>query len=332
MKELRGILSKTPKDKLLNLTVEFYKLIPKNQKETAALDDYIETSIGKKNKTPSTEISLADLEVQINQFVIDTQNQVYLSPNKKSPKKERLAWRSKVKRWGKALTKKNRVEVDVLKQVELLIKLYEVLCASCVKDYFSAYDAFQSIGVKQVVFYRNILKLLQKVEDDEWKITKGITLIINNPLNNYTLYSDLMIQLVKSLRTKHYYKEAIAIINRLLMENGFDKEANSVGQLLSENEEYVKEEKHNNLVELLYRLYAKSSNYTEAISCYKKHFYCQNEEIKLYILVRLLFEKGKKKLIKKEIKLAIEKGIEPRENLLNLLTMINEENLLPQQL
>lgn len=332
VKELRDILSKIPKDKLLNLTVECYKLIPKAQKETAALDDYIKTSVCKKSKAPRVEMALVDLEQEINQFIIDVRNQDYLYPNEKILKRERSAWRSKVKRWGKALTKKNRVEVNIPKQVELLIKLYQILCESFVYEYFSAYDAFQSVGIKQVAFYRNILKLLQKIEDDEWKITQAITLIVNNPLNTYTLYSDLIIQLVKSLRTKHYYEKAIAITNKLMIENNFDfsEIGNAAGELFSENEVLTKEEKHNSLVELLYRLHAKNSNYTKAINCYKKYYYCLNEEIKLYVLVRLLFEKGKKKLIKKEIELTLKNGVEPRENLLKLLTMINDENVLPK--
>jgi hypothetical protein len=331
-KELRAILSEIPKDKLLNLTVEFYKLIPKAQQGMAVLDDYIETSTRKKKKKPIAELTLADIEQQINEFIIDVRNQDYLYPNEMILKKERLAWRSKVKRWGKALTKKNRVEVDIPKQVELLTNLYQVLCESCVCEYFSAYDAFQSIGVKQVSFYRNILKLLQKIENDNWKITQGIILIVDNPLNTYTLYPDLIIQFVKSLRKETYYEKAVHIAQGLLIENDFNFNKNTMlpDPVLSESETYKKEEKHNNLTELLYRLHVKLSDYTTAIDCYKKYYYCLNEEIKLSILVSLLFEKGKKKLIKKEIELAIKNGIEPRENLLNLLSMINNENLLPQ--
>lgn len=333
-KELRAILSEIPKDKLLNLTLEFYKLIPKAQQEIAALDDYIESSTRKKKKKLTTELTLAELEQQINQFIIDVRNQDYLYPNEMILKKERLAWRSKVKRWGKALTKKNRVAVDIPKQVELLTNLYQILCESCVCEYFSAYDAFQSIGVKQVSFYRNILKLLQKIENDNWKIKQGIILITNNPLNNYTLYSDLIIQFVKSLRKEVYYKKAIPIAHNLLVENDFNFNKNTMltDPVLSESETYKKEQRHNNLTELLYRLQVKLSDYTAAIDCYKKYYYCLNEEIKLFVLVSLLFEKGKKKLIKKEIELAIENGIEPRESLLNLLSMINKENLLPQYL
>lgn len=332
VKELRDILSKMPKDKLLNLSIEFYKLIPKAQKEVMALDDYIETSGRKKNKKPIVSISLAELEQQINQFIIDVRNQDYLYPNKTIVRKERLAWRSKVKRWGKALTKKNRTELNFPKQAELLIQLYQIICESCVYEYFSAYDAFQSIGVKQVVFYKNILKLLQNIGDDEQMLNKGISLIIENPLNTYTLYSDLIIQFVKSIKTERNYKKALEVATHLLQTNGFNRSDSPIEQRWTEEEEYEQEQRHNNLVELIYRLHANFSDYSKAIQFYKKHYYCLNDEIKLYVLVRLLFEKGKKKLIKREIELAIKQGIKPRENLLKLLAMINDENLLPQYL
>ena len=80
------------------------------------------------------------------------------------------------------------------------------------------------------------------------------------------------------------------------------------------------------------RLYISLYEIEEGVDFYSKYYYGKNEEIKLYVLIRILFGYKNKEQIVKQIEDAIERGVEPRKNLMNLLNTIKESGTLPKHM
>ena len=83
------------------------------------------------------------------------------------------------------------------------------------------------------------------------------------------------------------------------------------------------------MAELGYRFYCGLFEVNNAIHFYQENHFERNEEVKLYILVRLLFEEGRKEKIKEVLEDSITKGITPRDGLMKLLKEIKEKDTLP---
>ncbi len=329
--ELREKLSKLKKEEVAKLAVEFYKLIPKAKKEDYAIDDMINNPRQpKKARTTKAKLSLVEIGIEVERFIENAKAQNYLVPNREVPKKERATWRFKVKKWYKELTNTKRHDADLNIQTTMLTQLYELMCEACEFQYFSAYDAFDSTGISQHDFYHSVITLLQESEGKSASVKKGITLVVNNALNRYTLYSGLMEAFIETLNIPDLKYQGIEIVKELLVKNNFDPGRESKDKYRSfYKNDYEKEWLHNNLVEFGARFYMSLLEWDEAIHFYKEHYYQDREEVKLYILVRMLFEKREKEHVKQAIEQAIEKKIQPRKNLLSLLDQINETGELP---
>jgi hypothetical protein len=330
--ELRNKLSKLKKEELIKLSVEFYKLVPKSKKEDYDLDSLIDNPAKKKVQVNSnSQQSLDEMELEIKKFIEHAKEQYYLYSNRIVPKKERSTWRFKVKNWYKELTSVKRKDINLGKQSQLLSELYELICESCGSEYFSAYDSFQSIGIEQTEFYTSVLTLIQEVEGKGDSIEKGINVIVNNYLNRYTLYSNLMQELITTLDIPALKEKGIEIVKKLIEKNGYKSSSNQESKLRAYSRgEYEKKEVNNNLAELGYRLHASLFELEEGIDFYKEHYHEDKEEIKLYVLIRLLIQDRKKEQIKIEIEKSIEKGIKPREGLLRILKGIDEKDEIPR--
>ncbi len=330
--ELREKLSKLKKVEVIKIASEFYKLIPKAKKEDYDLDSYINDPT-KRQKKSSTKKALAleEMKAAINEFIDDASEQYYLVPNRKVPKKERATWRFKVKRWYKELTNTKRADKDLAKQAKLLSDLYELLCESCGYNYFSAYDTFQSIGIEQSDFYKNVIELLQESNGKLDTVKQSIELIVDNYLNRFTLYSTLMREFISTLHSVDLKYKGIEVTEELLkLINYNPNEKNETGIWSHSHERYQRERKNNNLAELGLRLYFSLYETDEGIEFYHKHYHYNIQEVKLYVLITLLFEFEMKDEIVKEIDKAIENGIQPRNNLMKLKKEIEKNNKLPK--
>lgn len=327
--ELRKKLSKMKKDEVIKIASEFYKLVPKSKKEDYALDAYVDNS-GKKKKPSKTknEISLEELELDVNTFIEDARNQYYFAPNTIIPKKERSKWRFMVKRWYNALTDRSRKGKDLKKQAKLLCDLYELLCESCRYIYFSGEDSFKSVGVEQPTFYLSVIHLLQESKGKAEALQPAIELIVNNDLNRYTLYSDLMVGLISTLDIPDLKYKGIEISERLIQLN-LSKPQKKNSRFVVSNE-LSTERKINNLTELAVRLYADLYEVDEGIDFFYKHYRENDEDVKLYVLVRILFQLRDQENIVKEIEKAIKKGVEVRSRLVDLLEKTKKDGVLPE--
>lgn len=329
--ELRVELAKLKKEELIKVAAEFYKLIPKAKKEEYDLESLVKNPSKKKQKVAVSSLQrLDEAEVEIKQFIEHVESQYYLYSNRVVSRKARTTWRFRVKRWYKELLNLKRKDVDIQKQSELLSSLYELMSQSCGYTYFTAFDAFDSIGIGQEEFYRSAVSLIQEAEGKGEGLEKCIKLIVSNALSHDTVESDLMKVLVETLDIPILKEKGIEIVKKLIEENAY-KEPNSQKskQELSSSATYIKKELHNNLVELGYRLFVGLFETEEAVGFYKKHYQQKSPEVKLYILIYLLFESGKKEQIRTEIKETIKKGVKPRESLMKIFKEIEERDQLP---
>ncbi len=229
-----------------------------------------------------------------------------------------------MKKWYKELINKEREDKDIETQAKLLCDLYSLLCESCMFIYFSGYDSFSSVGVEQIDFYKSVIDLLQEDKGKIDSLKTSIELIINNELNRYTLYSNLMIEFINTLDNVDLKYKAIQITEEVFKNLNYK----SIKNRPDLNSYKIKDTK-NNLAELGLRLYLKLYEIEKGIDFFYKYYNEENKEIKLYVLIRILFYEKETQKIKEELQKAIKNGIELRDSLINLLEYINKNNDLP---
>lgn len=332
--ELRAKLFNLEKPEIIKLAVEFYKLVPKAKKEDNDLDALINAPTDKSVKPKDTEgvRTLDTIEAEINTFIANAKEQYYLYSNKVVSNKERPKWRFKVKAWYKELTNPKNKGFNQIQQADVLVNLYNILCESCRYQYFSADDTFQSVGVVQEDFLKSVLQLMEQVHGKIGLAHKGVGLVINNDTGPNTFSSELMIELINALELPDYKYEALDIVNEMLAQLNKPVVVDPKRRVVSMDsmEEYRLKYKKNKLAELGFRLHASLLEYNAAIDFYNKYAKESSEEIKLYILIRFLFELRQKDLIKSELEKAQQQGIKLRSALINLLATIESEDSLPE--
>lgn len=327
-RDVKKYLEQLPKSALANITLELYQSLPKRKKQDFQLQLLLAATVHKSNKK---QLSFAIEKLNIEQFVKNAQLQYYFYPNQLITTKERKNWTTSVKKWFKSLTNTRKKKRNLIKQAELLEQLYILLCDACEQEYFLCEDPFQALEITQIEFYKAVLSLWEQAAGKEVLVNKGMELLIFNPLNSYTLPSQLMIAYSEFLYEDILYRTAIDQAMALLADNNFNpKRRSTVEQPTLSSEDYWHEQVHNNLVELIYRLYTSLGHVENAIDFFKKNYYERKEEIRLYVLVRLLFEDGNQERIQYELEGAIEQGIEPRASLMQLLESIAKKENLPQ--
>jgi len=330
--ELREKLRKLKEEEIIKLAVEFYKLIPKAKKEDYNVDSLINNPAAPKSRAKSkSPLKLVEIEVQVNEFIKHAKERYYFMANRVIPKKERSTWRFKVKKWYKELINIKRSDADLEKQAVLLGNLYKLMCESYRYEYFSAYDAFESIQIDQTDFYKSVINLLHASKGKADTVKQCIHLIVNNALSRHTLYESLMKELIKTYDAPDLKYKAIEIIKELISKNNFIPQKNAKDHhWLFKGNVFEKKEKHNDLTKWVYLIYSSLFELDNSIQFFEDNYYELNKEIKLYILVRMLFAERQKDKIVEVIERAIAKRIKPRKNLMDLVNGIKLNNELPK--
>lgn len=332
--ELREKLAGLSKEDIAKLAVEFYKLIPKSKKEQFDIDGMV-ASPGKKSGPvkKNEELSILEMGNEIKSFVANARGMCYISPNRFVPKKERSTWRFKAKKWYKELIKTNRADENLELQASLLKDLYELLCESCEYQYFTAFDTFESVGVAQTEFLASLIDMHHKAIGKPNSLEICIRLVVDNALNRYTLYSELMDIVISKHNTIDMLNRGIEISKALLQEHeqktkNHDKKKSGFS-LLSD---YSIKEKYNNLVEFVLRFYLSLYENDHGISYFNALYKETNPEVRLYVLVRVLLEHKLADEIRAEMESKIQSGVKPREGLIKLLDIIKAGNPLPESI
>lgn len=329
--ELRTLIKKHKREDLEYIIAELYKAIPKAKKEDIDADELIShPQKAVKSKEPKAKAQtrpIKEIEAETLTFIRNAKDGNYGMPNRDVPKNERSKWRFVAKRLFNELTLAAKVSPDQPLAAKLLADLYEMLCYSCDYTIFNAYDSFQSVGISQCDFLKQVFKIYNNCLDRPDFIEKAIRLIINNSINRYTLYSELIETYIDFLTTSDLKYLAIKKASELWPV--INKEPVEKPKWGSDISEYGKNRKLNNLTEIIFRCYAHLYEFQNAIENFEKYYIDKNPEVKLYILVDLLFKFEQKDLIVSVLDKAEQNGIKPRKALLGLRDYIKKNNKTP---
>ncbi|MDP3463853.1 MAG: hypothetical protein Q8S18_13755 [Bacteroidales bacterium] len=337
--ELRDFIKTHNKEQLEYLVAELYKLIPNDKKVDYNIDEWIQHPSDKNEKkgvkkpVKTNKIrNIQEIAKEVESFCSNAYAQNYLLPNQSISKKERPKWRFVVK----SLYMEIQAALDAgnhpLACVKELEKLYEVMTYACDWQLFSAYDSFESMGIGQSEFFRKLVTLYRNNKDLNDFIRESIRLIIDNPLNRYTLYSELIEIFIAQCNTNDLLAlcfEQVGIIRKDVLQEP-EKESVVLSYSKGNKNEmsYAKREKLNNLTEIGFKAKVNLFEYEIAIAFFYEHYIERDPEVKLYILVSLLFDNQLKSHIVSEIE--SNKGLKPRKTLLNLLQYIKVNDDLPK--
>lgn len=326
--ELRELIKKYKEEELRYIISEMYKSIPKKIKEEKNIDFIISDLETYKQKGVSKKkdiIVFSQLKKDIEEFEFLALNSLYFSPNKIVHKNERSKWRFKVKAFIKDL-ETFKVTSDEGKEVARLFEiLFHVLSEACGVYLFPSEDPFRAIGISQPAFLEKIFIRKYAYGISDKIIKSGIELVINSEVDRETLPSFLINVFVKHMKTtdaKTIAVEQCMIVKKeIINEKQKDKKKKSL--------DYKRKEKINRLTELVFRLDVELREYENGIAYFKDNTIELNNEVVLYILLRLLFVYDLKDLWVKEYELAVKKGIKPRDTLLNTYQHVKEHSSLP---
>jgi hypothetical protein len=326
--EVRIAIDKYTPDQLKSLVSQLYKALPKAVKEDYDIDKIIKNPERAQSKTLAIEKDLPDLDsiqAEAEKFIKNAYNQYYFVPNRFVPKPDRLKWRFVVKRLYNQILLAGK-ESNIVQAVEILEKLYNLLCYSCEITIFNAYDSFQSAGIEQSEFFRKVLSLKSQSEDQNTFIKNALLLLLNNSLNRYTLHETLMQVILEFLKTPDMREKAITTCSELfeLIKNQPAAKKNDWS-----NTEYEKIEKLNNLAEMGFFCYAQLFEYDKAIAYFDRHYHENDKEVSLYVKLHLLLGLNQKEFFIKEYERAIHNGIKPRNTLRKTYQFIREKGELP---
>ena len=326
--ELKKQIENYTPEQLQKLVVEMYKALPKAAREDNSIETLVVSPDSPQSAKPAGKNalrSIGEIENETLQFIDYARSQYYLASNRYVPKSERPKWRFLARRLYKEICAASNEKRHALKAATLLEGLYTLLCDACDKVLFTAYYPFESVGIAQAEFFRQVLTLHESVVSKRELIEKALALIDDNGVNRYTLYSDLMSVILGFLRTPDLRSIAIEQANEM-------RRARQESQTTS-TDFFVKHRrtrKGNNLVEFVFRCFLALSQTDDALDYFAMNYVEDNPEVKLYILVRLLFEYGDKENIERVISDAEVKGIKPRADLQKLRDYISKNQALPK--
>jgi hypothetical protein len=329
--EVRKLVKNYEKEQLEYIVAELYKMLTKAQKADSNVSALI-SNPDQEEKTPAKKKDESvrpffEIEDETEDFISNAFAQNYLVPNRIISKNNRPKWRFVVKKIYKELKSYMQNTEYQVKAAELLERLYGVMCYSCSYVLFSAYDSFESIGIAQTEFFKTTLEAYNNVLEREAFVDKGINLIIINSLNRYTLYTELMDVFISHLKTPD-------------MKNFFIEKCKAKWNLYSKqkpgkdglNSEYKQGELLNNLTKMVFKGYSELYELDKAIAHFNDYYKENNREIKLYILIDLLFQMGEKELILIKLIEAEKQKIAMRQGLIKLREYIIRNNKLPDNI
>ena len=221
--ELRNTIERYKPDQLKTLVVEMYKAMPKAVKEDQAIDDLISNPTSKRkarkrDAAPDIEVLRLDVETLIE----NAYSLCYLIPNRVVPKRERPQWRFTARRLYKQLGAVAADPGSLPDACSLLERLYLMLCRSCSETLFTAYDTFESVGISQAEFFERVLELNRRNETPRDFVQNSVLLYLENGLNRYTLYTQLMDVVLRFLDTPDMIQIAIAACDQIRVEAAKD--------------------------------------------------------------------------------------------------------------
>lgn len=312
--EIRKLLAGRSDQELRELAVELYKILPKKRREEKAVDDLVRDLAAwkkarrRKRRKAAEPPDVQALKAEVQTFISNARNHYYYTPNSVVPKRERPKWRFVAKRLIKDLTAAAADPEQLPEAAEQLEELYALLCLSCRRVLFSAYEPFDSVGIEQTELFDRVLTLHQKVLPPREFVSHGLTLALGHGLNRWTLYSHLMRVVLEHLRTPALkelaLEECTARLNRL--------EPPDPGKKPWASPNRERREVAQNLAEMGFRLLMELAEDERAVEYFRHHYRQDQAEVKLFVLLELLYEYKAQELWLLEYERAVADGVEPR--------------------
>lgn len=328
--EIREIIKKHKKEDLHYLIVELYKLVPKNKIVDYQVDSIICNPKPSKEK-PKAKLkapTIDEISAEIDTFLSNAKADYYLMPNNVVAKKDRSKWRFVVKKFYKDIEVVLEAGNNRIVCAMQLRNLYELLSKASAWKMFSTFDVFDSIGITQVDFFINVIRLYRDSADIKDFIRIASKLAHENYRDRNTVNSELA-QVILYYCNTHDMKQMM--IDELKLFYGAilaQPEGENARLAYGEKMSYEKKEKLNNISESLVLFYGALSEFENAVKYFNEMYIEKNKEIKLYVLLQELFSFKEPQVMLKVINDNIH--VKPRESVLNIKKFIEQNNELPQ--
>lgn len=214
--------------------------------------------------------------------------------------------------------------MDAPAALSLLKGLYKLLCYSCRYVLFSGNDSFDSVGIRQVDFFRAVLDIEKKVESSREFVRNSILLALGNDLNTHTLWEDVLEVVVACLETVDMKEMATHICDDLRKDAAAGKLSEIVA-FSKGGEDYRAREFVNHLAVLGWMCQMELEQPDDAVRYFLRHYAERNPEITLYVLLRMIERRGCWGLWIRTYEEGVASGIHPREELQRRFRKLREE-------
>jgi len=315
--ELRAALAAYDAETLREIVVMLYKAVPKGKKESDGLDeiiqDFSKDKAKKKDKAPQW-IDFPSLESEVEEFIGLVAADCYFAPNRYVNKSKRSKWRFEVKRFIKALLDVRGEDGE--KAARLLAKIYEMLSYGCNYYIFTSDNPFAAVGYEQPELLRLVLGKLFFSGVDRATMKEAVFLTLDSNVDRETLHIQLQYVLLNALKTAD--AKELAFEQCAAFREGYDdfQAAKERFRYSTKYDDYRKEARGNNAVELYLIIKFSLHEYDDGIKYFWKNYIERDKEITLYILLDYyLSEEGFEDLWIREYERMVAKRVEPREYL-----------------
>lgn len=277
--ELRKMINHTNDDLLKKTIVELYKLVPTSKKEQAdAMIENVLSGNTEKIVKPVEKVDYKKLSVEINRFLENAYAQNYYAPNRVIPKKDRPKWRFLVKRFVKELVQVSLDDEFYDEAVELLMRLYIMMCYACNYYLFSSTDSFQSVGISQAEFYSLIANKSFEKGITIDKINNMIICAATGGLSRMSLHEEQEIILLSLLNTEDSLRLAVNKAKEFV--------ANTSAKLEKEGDgyrnRYFVERDQNQFCKIVLMAEIKLQEFDEGLAYYFDNVKERDKEVVLY--------------------------------------------------
>ena len=317
--EVRNIISQLRKEELQTIIAEMYKSMPNKLIESKQIDSLLKQPSyfieAKKASVKTVVVPDADDVIgEAEEFIDYAYKQYYFAPNQFVHKKDRPKWRFIAKRLYRDLQKCAQSEDSRTDVAETLGKLYQMLCYACRYYLFSSTDPFQSMGVEQAEFLRNVIALKRKADRSEQWIPDVVRLLIGGDVDSQTLHTELM-DVILEFTDNAPLKETLLEHCALLRKQIEDQYLAAMKLKSKRLDEYEFRSKFEKLSLLQLKCGIQLGEYDDAIQSFKEHYSKPYDEISLYVLLEWLEHYQLRDYWVREYQAAGNAGIVPRPGL-----------------
>ena len=317
IQEFRDIIKRCNRENVEKIASEIYKLLPKNKKEEAdqLIEDIISGRTLNKKQKANEKLDFDSLKEEINVFLENVDNELYLKPNRIVPKNKRSKWRFEVKNFIKLINEIPANGENGEESARLLRELYKRLAHGCGFYIFPSDDPFQSIGIRQPDFYEMLVKrtFAKGFTDEKIKnMLEDATLVF---IDRNSLHSELETIYADSLATSEIKYRALSIIKEYVEQ--FETELNRDKDNRS-NKSYQIRNFIEELCETMLIISILLNEPEDAVRYYWEHAHDLDKEITLYKILGTIRAFGDEKLWIRVYEDGLKKNIQPRSYLENL--------------